>query len=284
VALDRDRYRRRDRRNGLGAQPTLPQPIGPAMTDVSTEVLQPGELSLNELADVANREHEQAQTAGAAMVAHAIAAGEALERARQRVPDGQWGQWIADHFHGSWSLASTYQRLYHYRDEVGDMASVNAARRHLKLVGAPVLYRPTPQNHYGRLRAEDKERAREMRERGATLLEIGDAFGVHLSTARRWVDPASAEKARRSGAKTKAKRMARERAAREQERQRAIKRAIRVRGGSYAELYAMAEKMQDVLGRAHGEATDHEVRAALARAGEHYRRMRDQIVRGLGVA
>lgn len=46
----------------------------------------------------------------------------------------------------------------------------------------------------------------------------------------------------------------------------------------------MAERMQDVLGRAHSESTDPEGRRALSVAGEHYRKMRDEIVRALGVS
>jgi len=46
----------------------------------------------------------------------------------------------------------------------------------------------------------------------------------------------------------------------------------------------MGESFQDVLGQAHREEDDREAREAWARAGEHYRKMRDEIVRALGVA
>jgi hypothetical protein len=59
----------------------------------------------------------------------------------------------------------------------------------------------------------------------------------------------------------------------------AVSQAARKAGGAKAELYAMGERFQDVLGQVHREATDPEERAALSLAGEYYRKMRDEIVR-----
>jgi hypothetical protein len=58
---------------------------------------------------------------------------------------------------------------------------------------------------------------------------------------------------------------------------------VRKAGAGLAEAYAMAERMQDVIGQAEREAGTREARAALREAGAHYRRMRDEIVRALGV-
>jgi hypothetical protein len=63
-----------------------------------------------------------------------------------------------------------------------------------------------------------------------------------------------------------------------------VRRAARKAGGALAEAYAVAERMQDTIAQAHREATDREAREALALAGEHHRKMRDQIVRALGVS
>lgn len=52
---------------------------------------------------------------------------------------------------------------------------------------------------------------------------------------------------------------------------------------SISRLYADSEKMQDLLGQAHREATDKAQREALANAGSHYRAMRDEIVKAMGV-
>ncbi len=52
-------------------------------------------------------------------------------------------------------------------------------------------------------------------------------------------------------------------------------------GAAISELCAMAEKMQDLLAQAHDEITGTEERAALSRAGESNRKMRDEFVRAL---
>lgn len=78
-------------------------------------------------------------------------------------------------------------------------------------------------------------------------------------------------------------RMARQALA-DQRREQAIKQAVRKAGGAISDLYAMAERMQDVLAYAQREATDREAREALSLAGEHHRKMRDEIVRALGVS
>lgn len=73
------------------------------------------------------------------------------------------------------------------------------------------------------------------------------------------------------------------RAAREQAKAAEIKRAVRKAGAATAEAWAMAERFQDVIAQAQDETQDSEARAALSRAGEHYRKMRDEIVKALGV-
>lgn len=55
-------------------------------------------------------------------------------------------------------------------------------------------------------------------------------------------------------------------------------------GGALAEAYSMAERLDDILGQAHREATEPEVRRELTRAHEYQHAMRDAIVRTLGVS
>ena len=47
---------------------------------------------------------------------------------------------------------------------------------------------------------------------------------------------------------------------------------------------AVEQRMQDVLAQAQRETQDSEAREALSRAGVHYRKMRDEIVRALGIS
>jgi hypothetical protein len=62
-----------------------------------------------------------------------------------------------------------------------------------------------------------------------------------------------------------------------------VKTALRKAGVAIAEAYTSAERMQDLIGQAHREAEDLEIRRHLALAGEHYRAMRDEIVKAAGI-
>ncbi len=64
--------------------------IAPTVSE--TEILEPGQQSLSELADAANREHDAGCVAAAGALAHWIAAGERLIEARGRC-EGSWGEW-----------------------------------------------------------------------------------------------------------------------------------------------------------------------------------------------
>lgn len=256
-------------------------------TDVAvSEVLEPGQRSLRELADEANREHALVLEAGASMLEHAIRAGAALNAAKERVADGEWVQWLADNFADrSPASANSYMRLSRYEHEVraSGVGGVRAAAQYLVAIGAP-------HNRLGRPRHPTwmREEAVRLREEGATLRKVASELGVSHQMVLAWTDP---ERVRRhaamSRARTRERRAAESAAARalkEQERQQAIKRAVRKAGAAEQELYAMGERMQDVMGQAHREATDPEKRRHYALAGEHYRKMRDEIVRALGVS
>lgn len=75
------------------------------------ELLQPGDLSPPELAEVANREHALTiQSVGAAL-AHAVAAGDALIAAKSLLQHGEWLPWLAANFAASQPTASRYMTL-----------------------------------------------------------------------------------------------------------------------------------------------------------------------------
>jgi DNA-binding transcriptional ArsR family regulator len=246
---------------------------------MSVEVLEPRQLSLSELADEANREHGHVVEAGAAMVEHAIRAGEALLAAQQQCEPKQWTAWLTEHWAAARVTALIYMRLARHQDEIRaqGFTSVITARRHLTMIQAP----GAPSKHgWKNPPTWVTDEAHKLRAEGLSYAEISRRLEVPWATIRYWLDPELTEKARLAAKKRRAER----RAEREREKQREIKRAARRAGSGLAEAYAMAERMQDVIGRAHAEATDREVRASLARAGEHYRRMRDDIVRALGVA
>src|SRR5688500_1329245 len=98
-------------------------------TDV--EVLEPGQLSLRDLADKANCEHSLAMQSGIAMVEHAINAGEALLGAQLQVPRGEWMQWMRENLTISTTTSAAYMRMARYKDRIsnGEAKTLNEAHR-----------------------------------------------------------------------------------------------------------------------------------------------------------
>jgi transposase len=245
----------------------------------TTEVLEPGARTLRELADEANHEHELVIEAGASMVEHAIRAGEALIRARQQCGYGEWRPWIDENLKIRYAQVSTYMRLARYQEAVraSGMETIRAARDYL--MGFDGDSRCGLTNMPAWLRDE----AQKLHSDGASRDDIAAQLGISRTTAYRWTDPTFLARHREKIRQAAARRREVERLASEQEREREIKRAVRRAGAATREAYAMAERMQDVLAQAQRETEDREARRALSEAGVHYRKMRDEIVRALGV-
>lgn len=72
----------------------------------------------DDLAETANREHEQAIGAATAMVRHALNAGDALLAAKAQTAPGQWTRWLASRFVASPETANVYMALAHHRDVI----------------------------------------------------------------------------------------------------------------------------------------------------------------------
>lgn len=242
--------------------------------------------TLADLADTANREHEAARAAGMSMLEHAIRAGEALTAAREQCGEGNWRQWLAENFDATPFTASTYIRIAHQRDALEDAGrtSVGAALAYLREQGLTGPFRAG--GGYGNAHDEEvREEARRLcNEEGRDTREVARLLGVSRQSVRRWVDPTYARVAQQMTERARAERRAAAKKKAEQAAARKAARAARKAGGGIAKAYSLAESMQDALGRARNEATDNEARAALHRAGEHYRKMRDEIVRALGVS
>lgn len=252
---------------------------------VATEVLEPGARSLRELADDAKREHGLVLEAGTAMMEHAINAGEALLALKPQVPVGTWRQWIEVNLPFAYATAHLYMRCFKHQDLIRESGwtRMNEVKTQL---GALVEPEHQAKGRNGRARPEwMKELAREMHgDEGATYAAIARELSVNPSTVRCWVDPRYEATSRQKVAAINKRRIRAERLLREQERDAAIKRAVKRAGAATKEAWAMAERMQDVLAQAQRETEDREARRALSEAGVHYRRMRDEIVRALGVA
>jgi hypothetical protein len=246
----------------------------------AAEIIPAGTPTLADLAAIANREHAAVQEAGATMVQHAIAAGEALLAAREQCEPGRWLDWCADNFSHSYGTVTLYMRIAKYRGvlEALDGPPVTSLVRARELL-VGVGNGPGAGFHGAAgYPKEVKEAAARMRDDGMSMWAISQTLCVNYGTVKEWFNPELV--AKRREATNRRRRAILE--AREAKRQAAVKRAVSKAGGAVAATYSLAERMQDALGQAEREASDSEARQALARAGMHYRRMRDEIVRALG--
>lgn len=89
------------------------------------EVMPEGQLTLFELADIANREHRLAFDSFVGVVEHAIRAGEALNEAKSLLQHGEWLPWLADNFKGHENTARNYMRLAANPQHVVDLAGMS---------------------------------------------------------------------------------------------------------------------------------------------------------------
>lgn len=255
------------------------------MGGMSVAMTEPQEIttsdcaSLAELTNTANHEHALVVEAGMAMVEHAIRCGETLVTVRSICRDADtWNAWLTDEFASSRTNAYRYIRIAQHRDLPAVREASNIREAELSLKGLP--YRNS--HLAGAVPDEAKAWMRDLRDEGLTYSQISEivgysekAVGVIVNPKRRAWKLADERRRYRRQAAARA-------ALKAQERDRQIRRAVRKAGAATQEAYAMAERFQDVLAQARDE-TSGEAREALERAGEHYRKMRDEIVRALGV-
>lgn len=239
------------------------------------------ESPLAELAATANREHALVVQAGVSMVEHAIAAGEALAAIRERTPEGEWHPWVDEYFHGGRTTAKAYMRIAFHRDRIRTQGITSVAKATLYLRG---LNGPHPTGRRRTYSDAVRAEAQRLHASGTPVGDIGRLLDVPSTTVRVWLSPEYEARSREYQRRSRERQKARRLRAQEADAARAIKRAVRKAGAATQEAWAMAERMQDVLAQAQRETEDRQAREALSRAGEHYRKMRDEIVRALGVA
>ncbi len=150
---------------------------------ITGEVLAPGQRSLPELAEEANREHLAAQGAGLSMFDHAVRAGEALREARGRLGrTAAWGAWRDANFEGSSWTANLYVRVAERQDEIrahfDGHPTLTGARY---LIEGPSANRQAPQ--------EVQEKAARLANEGVPYRQIAQQLGISRQSARRYSDP-----------------------------------------------------------------------------------------------
>ena len=80
-----------------------------------------GQLTLFDLATIANREHALALEAGVEMIWHWVASGEALIEAKGQLRHGEWLQWLEANFEASERTARRYMLVAANRTRVADL-------------------------------------------------------------------------------------------------------------------------------------------------------------------
>jgi hypothetical protein len=220
-------------------------------------------LTLDELAEAVEREHQLVVQAGASMVEHAIRAGEALLAAKNQVPRGQWEAWTTSSFPDKHpKTLRLYMRLAKYQDRVRESQPGTITAAHRLLAGEPVI--PVDE--------EQREKALHMRKDGATYREIAEHFDVTKERVLTWINPRYTERRR---TRLQQQSRAARRALHRQQRDAAARRA----GGSVAEAYSLVRKALQALDGAVQAAEDKEAKQALNQAIARLHAAEDAVVR-----
>jgi transposase len=243
-----------------------------AIAQGPTAALAPND-PIDRLLETFHREHALALQAVSSALQHAFLAGAALLE-MQPLVQGPFKEWAQSTLGIAYSTANDYMRLAHFRSELEE-AGVKDIKEAVTLLTGRARRESGPGRNglSPTLIAE----ARRLHRAGVSQRVICERLGVAKSTVYWWTHPEKHREHLRRLQATKAD-AARARADREA---RQIAQAVRKNGAGLAELYAMAERMQDVIAQAHREEGDRDARRHLGLAGQHYRRMRDEVVAAL---
>ncbi len=195
----------------------------------STELMLRGEttvdlasLTLEQLAETASREARLAESSMHTALMHAVRCGEALLLAYERVPHGQWQEWVRENVEVAVVTAGMYMRIAYYKDDIPEgMTSWVAARNYLS--GKPRIHRrgfpPAPE--------AIREEARRMRAAGQPFNKIASTLGYSEGAIKYWTDPkypAKQAAQKRRQREERARQQRAEEALRRQEQAKAVKR------------------------------------------------------------
>jgi DNA-binding transcriptional MerR regulator len=266
-------------------------------------------LTLSELADIANSEHNAVGRALFEAVAHGIRCGEALLMAKRqlaariegdalgqyKVADGNrqvWDKWCDENIRFGSHYAGGYMRLAFYKDQLppevslpfigrdGKERSPSIARALNYVKGLPPIFTPRQKE----VPPDERREIRELRKNGLSYRDISKLIGRSEQTVALVCDPERKRRQREAHNRWLRKRKAADRALREKTRDEAIAAAAKTTGGALAESYSvLRSKMAPALDRAISEASDAEVRDALRDALAKLYQCEDKIALALKV-
>lgn len=262
-----------------------------AVRDV--EVLAPGEKGLAELADIANREHENYQNALHSALMHAIRVGEALLEAHRKVGVGAWQQWADEHLTFSRTYASRFERLAAYKDLLPPEAfkpfrDIGGSVRQPSIHRACFYLRGLPPVLDGRISARTSEELRAeirgLRHKGMKYADIANAVGVSKSLCQRICKPGAERRHNEAQARYRKRLRAAKKALKEQEQSRLRRRAVKQAGGAMAEAYSLCFRLSQKIEVARGEEDNPDTKNALDEALTKLPAVEYALHRALGVS
>jgi transposase len=164
--------------------------------------------TLEQLAEDIRREHELCIFHALSALEHAVRTGEALLKARELVPQGQWEPWLAGNVPTVERQARAYMRVATYRDAIpSEITTLTDGLRELR--GLPAFDGSGPRQHP----PETRERALELVAEGLSRRLVASMLGINRKCVDRWVqgDTDSHESNHRKGRPTRAEQKERKR-------------------------------------------------------------------------
>lgn len=241
------------------------------MTDVVD-----GRPSLSDLADRATAEYRLAGESAVSVVEHAIVCGEALLQAQARVPDGKWGVWCQENVAEiDFTTVTRFCRLATYRAQIeqGEFSTIRQAMGYLRTLSIP----PRPTGPKRVLVKLDVDEARKLHKQGMSYVHIGEVFGVSHQHVALQLDPERRKRKKALDRQRAKERRAQRDALIAQERHE----AVRKRGGSASDAYALLRRAALAIDKAISETEDVSERTKLTAALGLAHKAEDEIVRAL---
>lgn len=223
-------------------------------------------VSLADLAVLANAEARAAVETSTEAIEHAIRAGDALLEARGRVPFGEWEQWLEDNVtEMSTAWARVYMRFARHAALVRQEQPTSIRQARMLIAGPARDSRNDPV-----IQAE----AKRLHATGMTLKAIAEELDVSEMKVWRWCNPKAA---RKLAAKQRRRSMAGRRALQRGERDKIVK----AQGGPVAEAYALVRRALQALETAATQEREADVKKAIRSAMGRLHNAEDEIVRAV---
>lgn len=192
------------------------------------------ELTLEDLAAAYDREHALVLESAVQLVEHAIRAGEALRAMKERVPRGQWVDFLLERFPDR-SLVTSYQymRIAAYADKVRDTQPTSIKGAIRALAGLPSIAGEDPGT---------REMARQLYATGRyTYRQIAEELDCSRGSIHNWIKPRQYEAQKRAKS---ARTVQERRALRAQQRRRAVRSVGGDRDKAYNHVLKALQALQ----------------------------------------